>query len=226
MKKEVLATIIVLICFAFAYTDYSLNNYEESFRIWQRNEEASKDFTDNNQGEIFVAPIPDTNPLLLPENSTSENPFRNSAPQIITPPPLNTAIQNQSIDVTIQSEKVVTTLASILPESAIPFTQSLTHFEVQNPNADFHIYQIAAEAKKSPLSYQSIQDNIRNLGDENYTVNITNAFGNASFYINSQSEADTAFLVVLLQESDYVYLFKYPKSIHSDIEKIINALSN
>lgn len=57
----------------------------------------------------------------------------------------------------------------------------------------------------------------------NITLNETNEFGSASFFMNDPVRSDTAFLTVRI--AGLVYSFSYPKNYHSQIKNLIQLIA-
>lgn len=55
------------------------------------------------------------------------------------------------------------------------------------------------------------------------TVNQTDEFGDASFYMNDLRRSNVAFLTVRI--GDYVYAFSYPKEYHAQIKNLVTLLN-
>ncbi len=94
-------------------------------------------------------------------------------------------------------------------------TEELVYQDVKNL---FRIYKISGDL------YTGIKANFLSLTKRSDSINIneTNSYGDKSFYFNDFNKNDTAFLVIL--KNNTVYGLEYKKDNHDIIKKLIDLL--
>lgn len=215
MQKSTIVVGLVLMCTLLAYLDYTVNNYGQF-------SESSENVIDQNDNSSAVSPQPEP-----PENNASNN---NAS--IIHQPVQKIAenassiigmIKNKSnLGLQIKQADVADSIFRLIPLEAIPFVTEQTIMEIALPSGTFFAYELKTEHKKANLSYQVLKDTAFTLKKPSYEVNVTDKYGNGSFYINSSTSPDTALLTVLFNDQDGILAFEYSKSLHSSIEQILN----
>jgi len=84
------------------------------------------------------------------------------------------------------------------------------------------VYVFSPDAGNSPdIIYNSLKNKASNAS--NSSINETNQFGKASFYMNDTIRPETAFLTVKF--SSLVYSFSYPKVYHKQVVNLITLIS-
>lgn len=83
------------------------------------------------------------------------------------------------------------------------------------------VYVLSPDVGNDVLSiYSSLKEKAKS--SLNSTINETNQFGKASFYLNDSTRSDTAFLTVRYQS--LIYGFSYPKVYHKQVSNLIKLI--
>lgn len=218
MNAKVLSLAIFLICSVFVYTDYSVNGYEE-YLTEMENSKQSSDEAISVSPSITASALPKEAPALKETITPQENANMAQNDQLLVQ-----IFSKNNLKINIIKTSEADTFFSLVSASAIPFIEKGIIYSLIHENVPFRIHELKIQPTKAVFTYQVIQDTFLMLKKPTYAVNITNKYGDASFYLNDKTKNDAAFLVILFKKIDYIYLFEYPKNVHSAIETLINTM--
>lgn len=215
MQKSTIVVGLVLMCTLLAYLDYTVNNYGQF-------SETEEQTIDDNTSASEIFSQPETSVLSTHNNSASiiQQPLQKVPGESSS---LIGMIKNKSnLNLQIKQADIADSIFRLIPLEAIPFVTEQTIMEIGLTGGTFFAYELKTEHKKANLSYQVLKDTAFTLKKPSYEVNVTDKYGNGSFFINSSTSPDTALLTVLINEQDGILAFEYSKSLHSFIEQILN----
>lgn len=215
MTRAQIFIAVACISVMFAGADYLLNDYGSYFG-------ASSIPSPNSKEDVLSSSVVPPKVEKLPTSSPTP------PPKIVSPskPSFSAIIEAAKTPFIVTNVSSPQTLFQLIPLEAIPFVSEGKTYHLGLESLQLVVSELLIESKKAELAYQVVQDTALTLKKTTFNVNITNKYGDASFYLNNKDRSDTAFLVVLYKGINIVYLFEYPKTLHDSVRQIISLLSS